>query len=127
MKKFEILNKNATSLAASERSNCVDHMYDRHTFQFTCCIHKLANTSVHTSNASNRLKRTENFFPPEREKALPEKIPALVLVPSPCWIGLDSGSIFPLLTSIMNTTASSQIARCPLLGLKMDIGLTSQI
>uniref|UniRef100_A0A1A8Q8I7 Uncharacterized protein n=1 Tax=Nothobranchius rachovii TaxID=451742 RepID=A0A1A8Q8I7_9TELE len=84
MKKFEILNKNATSLAASERSNCVDHMYDRHTFQFTCCIHKLANTSVHTSNASNRLKRSENFFHPEGESPSRK---------NPC---LSAGS-FPLL------------------------------
>lgn len=67
--------KNVTSRAASERCNSFDHM--RQTYLPVYLLHTQTCTyisSVHDKrqNTSHRLKRSEIFFHPERDKALPE-------------------------------------------------------
>lgn len=74
-------------------------IYDRHTFQFTCCIHKLVHTfHLYTRQKSITQAEEEWDFLSSREGESPSWInPCLrVLVPSPSWIGLDSFcSFFP--------------------------------
>lgn len=89
MKKYG--KKNATSHMSSERCNCVDHLYDRQTFQIISCKHKLAHT-FHLYTRQNTQAEKEWDFLLSREGQSPSWInPCLrVLVPSPSWIGLDS-------------------------------------
>lgn len=42
----KIRKENATSRAASERCDHVDHIHDRNTFQFICCKTQLAHTLI---------------------------------------------------------------------------------
>lgn len=80
-------------LQQARGATVLTYIYDRHTFQFTCCIHKLAHT--YTTKCITQAEEEWDFLS-SREGESPSWInPCLrVLVPSPSWIGLDSFLFF---------------------------------
>lgn len=97
--------KKMSPLTQQVRGATVLTIWDRHTFQSICCIHKLAHT-FHLYMTKGITQAEEEWdFLSSREGQSPSWInPCLrVLIPSPSWIGLNSFLfIFFLLPSILN-------------------------